>query len=311
MPIFDLCLAWDWQYDEDFVKTLENACYQQGISLLQATPQNLDCVLRSLERNEIAVRSLLDRATDSSPQFIGLVEWARSHPVYRINPYGHARRSWDKACIHRQLCETGIPTPYTIVIPSLAKEPFLLPVDISLLDSCFSIKPSHGGGGKGVHNGASSWEQVLAARIEFPNDQYLLQETVVPCAYGIRQAWFRVIYCGGDVYPCWWDTCTHLYSSVLPNEEVEYDLQPLRDIAETIHRISKLDLFSTEIACTLPGKFVVVDYVNDPLDLRPQSKAREGVPDAIVEAIAARLAAMVAEISMEPIPVPLEIVYNF
>ena len=36
-----------------------------------------------------------------------------------------------------------------------------------------------------------------------------------------------------------------------------------------------------------------MDYVNDPLDLRLQSTAADGVPDAIVENIAGRLARLV------------------
>jgi len=34
-----------------------------------------------------------------------------------------------------------------------------------------------------------------------------------------------------------------------------------------------------------------VDYVNDPIDLRLQSRAVDGVPDFIVEDVAARIAA--------------------
>jgi hypothetical protein len=48
-------------------------------------------------------------------------------------------------------------------------------------------------------------------------------------------------------------------------------------------------LFSTEIAITSDGRFVIVDYVNDPIDLRPQSKTFDGVPDDIVEDITKRL----------------------
>jgi hypothetical protein len=41
-----------------------------------------------------------------------------------------------------------------------------------------------------------------------------------------------------------------------------------------------------------------VDYVNDPVDLRLQSKAVDGVPDAWVENIAGRLARMVERNSL-------------
>ena len=38
------------------------------------------------------------------------------------------------------------------------------------------------------------------------------------------------------------------------------------------------------------GRFLVVDYINDPIDLRPQSKTPQGVPDEIIDAIANNLA---------------------
>jgi hypothetical protein len=56
-----------------------------------------------------------------------------------------------------------------------------------------------------------------------------------------------------------------------------------------------LDLFSTEIAFVSEGRFVVVDYVNDQIDLRLQSIAAEGVPDDIVKSIAQRLVSKVAD----------------
>jgi hypothetical protein len=54
----------------------------------------------------------------------------------------------------------------------------------------------------------------------------------------------------------------------------------------------KLQLFSTEIALAVEGTFQVVDYVNDPLDLRLQSDTPEGVPDDIVRFIAEKLTAL-------------------
>jgi hypothetical protein len=39
---------------------------------------------------------------------------------------------------------------------------------------------------------------------------------------------------------------------------------------------------------------VIVEYVNDPIDLRLQSAAFDGVPDEIVWSIAERLATLVA-----------------
>lgn len=295
MPIYDLCLAWEWQYDEDFVNRLEQACDSMGVSLLQVTPHNLEYILRSLDLNEITFRALLDRASDEKPQFLSLVEWARSHPVYRMNPYGHARQSWNKASIHRQFTKVGLPTPLTIIIPSYCEQPHLSLLNLGIVGSYFSIKPAHGGGGKGVRNAVTSWDEVLSARTEFPNDQYLLQAHVEPAVLGVRQAWFRVLYCGGECYPCWWDTCTHRYTPVAPDEEEYYGLYLLRDISCQISELTRLDLFSSEIALTPSGDYLVIDYVNDPVDLRLQSKAHEGVPDEIVTAISNRIVQLVLE----------------
>jgi hypothetical protein len=63
----------------------------------------------------------------------------------------------------------------------------------------------------------------------------------------------------------------------------------LREVPVRIAQICGLHLFSTEIAMTEEGNFLAVDYVNDPVDLRLQSKAADGVPDSYVESLAARL----------------------
>ena len=293
MTNYDLAIAWEWQYDTDFVCLLEGACLESGLSLLQITPGNLDNILQSLAFNEISFRAYLDRATDEKDQFLRLVEWTRSQPVYRINPYGFARRAWDKAACHFNLSRAGLLTPKTIIIPSLRNQLFPTQVDLSPLGNCFVIKPAHGGGGKGVVKEASTWDEVLIARQQYPEDQYLVQAYIYPAILDFRPAWFRVLYCCGQIYLCWWDTNTHIYIPVTTREEERFQLQPLRDITNKIAQLSNLELFSTEITVTPQGEFIVVDYINDPVDLRLQSKAREGVPDDIVLSIARKITELV------------------
>jgi len=84
-------------------------------------------------------------------------------------------------------------------------------------------------------------------------------------------------------------------------EECRYRLSPLHEIAGSIALLSGLDLFSTEVALTAEGLFVIVDYVNDQIDLRPQAAAFDGVPDEIVWSIAERLATLVA-VYAPPVP---------
>jgi ABC-type multidrug transport system ATPase subunit len=98
-------------------------------------------------------------------------------------------------------------------------------------------------------------------------------------------AWFRVFYAFGDTMLCWWDTETHVYRSVSPEEEYRYSLRKLHEIVTTIHVAAELDFFSSEIAVTRDGKFVAVDYVNEICDMRQQSDHIDGVPDDVVAAI--------------------------
>jgi hypothetical protein len=55
-----------------------------------------------------------------------------------------------------------------------------------------------------------------------------------------------------------------------------------------------LDWFTTEIALT-HEQFVVVDYVNDQIDTRVQSKAVDGAPDEIMQGIATQLVGLAKE----------------
>ena len=110
-----------------------------------------------------------------------------------------------------------------------------------------------------------------------------------------RFAWFRNIYCAGEIYLSWWDMYTHIYQPVTGEEENRFELYELRTIVKTIAELSKLELFSTEIAYTENNTFVVVDYVNDQIDLQLQSKTVNGVPDEIVENIVKSLVKLIVE----------------
>jgi hypothetical protein len=292
MDYFDLGLAWNWEYDADFVQILEAMCREHDLSLLQITPGNLQPVLELLRNDGVAFTSFFDRASEDDHRFMPVVDWARDRCAFRINPYERAHRTWDKAAMHPKISR-AVPTPQTIILRPYNEKPNLPKIDLTPLGSTFTIKPAHGSGGKGVIHVATSIDQVPPARQEFPNDKYLLQAQVVPVRLGGRAAWFRVIYAAGEVYPNWWPTDTHVYAPVTDAEVDYYHLGPLRDMVRAIASICKLDLFSTEIALTEEQEFRVVDYANDTIDLRLQSKIPEGVPDDVVHYVAASLAALV------------------
>ena len=293
MTCYDLCVAWNWEHDADFVALLDATCRSRGLSMLQITPDNLTQVWPAVEDGQITFQVYLDRASEVDARFAPFVQWARSYARYRINPHEQASLAWDKSRMHRHLIDVGLYTPHTIVLPPYAEQPHVPAIDLSPLGDRFTIKPAHGSGGVGVVMEATSLQQILAARQEHANDAYLLQAHVAPVQLGSRVAWFRVLFCAGRVYPCWWDTGTHVYTPVTSAEEYEFGLQPLRDILASVARVCGLEMFSTEIAFTAEGRFVIVDYANDQIDLRLQSKAADGVPDHIVLDMADRVVGLV------------------
>ena len=226
-----------------------------------------------------------------------LLQWVHENRVYSINSYDRASLTWDKVQLHSLLVNAGIEVPHTIILPPYFEQPMLPGMDLFTLGEQFTVKPAHGSGGIGVLTNATSWEQVLSVRQEHATDQYLLQAHIVPKELDMQPAWFRVIYCSGQIYSCWWNPGNHVYARVTADEMSRHGLGRLEDAVVLISRLCGLDLFSTEIALTHEDQFIVVDYVNDQIDLRLQSTSYEGVPDAIVHDIAEHLVRQLVNLS--------------
>ncbi len=289
---YDLCLPWYWEYDDVFVGMVERACIEEGISLWQIKPDNLLESITALYKGVLTFKTLLHRGQGEAT-FNPIPRWAKEFGARRINPAEVSLWSEDKATMHLELINAGVYTPYTILLPPFLEQPVIPEIDLTPLGENFVIKPSNGGGGEGVVLGANTVDQILKARMEFPEQKYLIQAHVKPCIINDMPAWFRIFYANGETHPCWWNTETHIYQNVTAADEAQFGLSRLRDITKRIASICKLDWFSTEIA--LADEFVVVDYVNDEIDTRVQSQAMDGVPDEIMECIARQLVKIAKE----------------
>lgn len=288
---YDICISWYWEYDIDFVQMIEHACNENGLTLWQITPENLLESITALYKGENSFRAILDRS-QYDRRFEPVHRWSREHHARRINPAEVSAWSEDKATMHLELISAGIHTPHTILISPFIEQPVIPELDLTPLGQQFVIKPSNEGGSEGVILGAFSQDQILRARMEFPEQKYLIQSTITPRTIHGQPAWFRVFYAVGKTYPCWWHPLTHVFSMVTAQDENKYGLTPLREITQRIASLCRLDWFSTEIALTLE-EFVVVDYVNDGIDTRVQSRAVDGVPDEVLQGIASQLVLLV------------------
>ncbi len=288
MQTADLCLPWYWQYDVDFVQYIDEACQSRGLTLWTITPQNLIEAVNDLYTGGRSFRTLLDRAADDL-RFEPIRRFALNHHLLRINPLEVSHWAEDKATMHLELIQAGLQTPYTLLIAPFVEQPLLPALDLSPLGEKFVLKPAVGGGGEGVRMNASTRTDIQKARLEYPNQKYLAQAQIEAQVIAGRAAWFRVFYVDGDTLPCWWHPLTHIYKILTPEEEQQYQLSSLHEVTQKIGQVCRLDWFSTEIALTADGRFVVVDYVNDSIDTRLQSKAMDGMPDEIMKRITCKL----------------------
>jgi glutathione synthase/RimK-type ligase-like ATP-grasp enzyme len=278
-------IAWNWQYDTDFVLLLDHACHKVGLSSYLVGHHNLRAVTDDAEHDRLRFRWFLDRASDEDKHFLHLNQLLHNQGTRFLNAHHHYLRANDKAEIHRELLASGLHLPLTLILPPHDHEPGLDPALIDAFTKPFVVKPAKGGGGKGVLTGAMKLEDVTRTRSQQKGQRFLVQQHIEPQLLGGRRAWFRVYYVCDQVIPCWWDDRTHRYVEMTTADATLVNVTELERIARVIAHVAQLDFFSSEIALDRQGRYIVIDYVNTPCDMRLQSKYANGVPDAIVHQI--------------------------
>lgn len=302
MKIFDLGIAYNWEYDVDFVSLVEQKLQAVGLSSYVIHNNNVLEVKEDLLQKELAFNCYLDRAWDVDERFeeIGKILQRRKTRIF--NPYKNVLHAIDKASMHLEFITAGLNVPYSIIIPPHnQKEDIKLSVeDLAILGRPFIIKPCNTtGGGIGVVTGAESLKEILNERTSYNNDKYLIQEKIYPGMIENKRTWFRCFGAFGKVIVVFWDDQTHIYEPISEVLKSKINIKKLNQITKTILGIIQLDFFSTEIVLTNGNKFVVIDYVNDQCDMRLKSKHVDGVPDEIVNQIISYLIKAIIKVKAE------------
>ncbi|MBI5749853.1 MAG: hypothetical protein HZA00_12085 [Nitrospinae bacterium] len=290
MPLeVDLAIGWDWEYDRDFVSILDSECNKRGLQSYLVYPYNLDETIGKLSRGEMIFKVFIDRASESDSRFIPLIKLLKKKGVTFVNDPALSVRANDKSIMHLEFLTNGLYVPYTIILSSYEEDPQFDESNIHSIGTPFIVKPADGGGGRGVVLGVKTPYEIVKAREKHSKDRYLLQEEIVPVPLKGRRAWFRSFYIYGKMIMCWWDNHTGVYQRLTSRAERRYKLKELKRVTKKIVEVAKINFFSTEIALTKAGRFVVVDYVNDTCDMRLKSTAIDGVPDDVVRDIVREL----------------------
>src|ERR1041385_2329781 len=177
MKTYLLAIAWNWEFDEDFVKGIERACAARGISTYRIEAQILKETLHELRAGNLSFQSFYDRASDTDDAFLPIVKEMKARSVRCINPHSLVEHAADKASMHLEFITHGLHVPYTIIISPYNKKKeieFTLS-ELERLGRPFIIKPANTtGGGIGVVLGAETLRDVIESRQHHKNDKYLL-----------------------------------------------------------------------------------------------------------------------------------------
>jgi hypothetical protein len=243
-----------------------------------------------------------------------------------VNAPARARLFTDKAAAHEELLRRDFGVPATVLLrpwvpdrPLTAAERARLGLDEP--GARAYVKPANGFSGRGLVRADRTDPEgiataIRAARDGDRNDSYLVQRAVRPprlmCDDGAeRPAYWRVLYCLGELMPFWWgpaDTAPGgvSYRRVTTAEVRRLGLDPVLDYAAGLAELCGLDWFSTELCLGdggEPSRYVVrpaalgkafpvvaIDYVNDQCDVDVRSRWPGAPPDDVVRHVAGRFA---------------------
>ncbi len=294
MRTYDFVMTHHLDSDDFFIHQIQQRCAEKSLNFFLVEPLWVEEFFERMQKGKTWARVLLNMHSEHhKPDDIyhRLVRLAFERKTQVIDPPDVALAAFDKARLHPRLAAAEFNLPPTVIVPAAEITSFRLTTpQRELLGRPFVIKPSLGYGKRGVLLDAQSEEDLARSASAWPDQNYLLQRRIVPKLIGTVPAYFRVFYAFGSVWCCWWNCYTDRYATLTPDELERHQLSPLSEIVRRLADLTRMQFFSTEIALTDAGTFVLIDYVNDQCHMLTQSSNPQmGVPDAVVAGIAGRL----------------------
>ncbi|MDD1748645.1 MAG: hypothetical protein LUO89_02105, partial [Methanothrix sp.] len=105
-PYYDIAVAWTWQFDGDFVRSIRESAGQLSLRVLEITKSTVNETLELVRKRSVQIGFYLDRASDEDEAFLPLVRLLqkRRHDAtehegrtYIINPPDLVAKASDKA----------------------------------------------------------------------------------------------------------------------------------------------------------------------------------------------------------------------
>jgi hypothetical protein len=294
MRIYDFVMTHKLDADDFFIHCVQQHCAEKGLNFFLIEPLWVEAFYEKMLKGKVTARVLLNMHSEHhQPEDIyhRVVRLAFERKCQVIDPPDRALAAFDKARLHPQLASAGFGLPSTVIVPRAQIESFKLnPEDRARLGTPFVIKPSLGYGKKGVLLDAQSEADLRRSMERWPDQNYLMQQRIVPKMINGSPAYFRVFFAFDALWFCWWNCYTDRYSLLTADEMEKYQLHPLREIVVRLASLTGMRFFSSEVALIESGEFVLIDYVNDQCHMLTQSSNPQmGVPDQVVAGIARQL----------------------
>ena len=297
--LYDVAVAYWCERDDMFVRRLKEYAAQNGVNLFVVEQLWIEEFLRKYSEQKLGIRILLDMASDPADPanpYTRLSNLAKERGARVINEPGAATRFSHKGDAHVALRDAGLPVPFGLVVKiEDADRRVLTAEELQGLQPPFFIKPCHGYGGKGVLGDCRDVGDIHRAYALFPDSHFLLQKRVEFGELAGQPAYWRVICILGEIHLCWWHPQTQSYKVVIQWQIEDFSLWPLFDLGQRLAQVTGLEFFSVEAARSPSGEYLLVDYVNEQIDLRPKSFFADGVPDELLRRIARRVARFAEE----------------
>ncbi len=305
--IYDLAMTHKLDTDDYFIHHIQRLCAEARLNFFLIEPAWVELFYEHLKNGKVWPRVLLNMHSEHHQPddiFHRLINLAASKHTQVIDPPDRAREAFDKARLHPRLVGAGIHVPWTAVVPRERPEGWSLSAEErEALGTPFVIKPAMGYGRKGLVMDATSEADIDRSIAAWPDENYLFQRRIVPRQHQNAPVYFRVYFVFGSVWLSWWNCFTDQYRLVTDAERSELGLDRLEEIIRSIAGLTGMNFFSSEVAQTENGEFVVIDYVNDQCHLLSQTAHPQlGVPDELIRAIARKLIEAVQAAIRHPAP---------
>lgn len=292
--VYDLVMTHKLDADDFFIHRVQQHCAGTGLNFFLIEPLWVEAFASHLANGRVSARALLNMHSEHHQPddvYHRLVRLAHENGTRVVDPPDTAQAAFDKARLHPRLVAAGLRVPFTVIVPGEEIIAFTLSAtDRAYLGVPFVIKPGMGYGRRGVVLDATSERDLDRCAGAWPDANYLLQQKITPRMLNGEPAYFRIFFVFGSIWCCWWNCFSDRYRAVTATEEENLALGPLREIAARLAALTGMAFFSSEIAMTEAGEFVLIDYVNDQCHMLSQgADPQKGVPDEIVAAIAGRL----------------------